>query len=276
MSFDLDETSSARSRPIDLYTIATPTSTYHLTSHVTDVEFGGVTFFADTVSRGSIQLAQDLTGREVVVYLPISHPFVQGYAAIGVPEHQVVVTLQRLQTTGTARTQWTGFGTGLSIDGDLALLRVPSLTDDALKIRLPVIATTKTCNHVLYDPRCTLPIEGRTFLAIVSAISSDGLTITTDQVADATTWLFGIATDTTTGERRLIVSQSGDGSVITVDVPFRVLRAPGRISMTVGCDHTVNTCRDTFHNVVNFGGHPQMNAAFNPWLPKGLGVTQQA
>jgi hypothetical protein len=37
-----------------------------------------------------------------------------------------------------------------------------------------------------------------------------------------------------------------------------------------------NECRDKFFNVVNFGGHPELNSVINPWAPSGFGVIVQS
>jgi len=273
-TFDDDERSAAGSRPIDLYTITTPTVTFHLTSHVTDVSFGGATYIATTMSRGSQQVAQDLTGRELVVYLPINHPIVQRFAATGIPEHEVVVTLVRLQSTsGQAQQQWSGFGNGLSIDGRTALLRVPSVTDDAMKVRLPVLTASRFCLNVLYDEQCTV-VRGL-FLIGTTITSQSGNTVTVATISGNPDGFatFGEAVHLVTGQRRHILAQTG--TLLTLNAPFVDVVNGDIVSVFAGCDHTVATCRDKFNNVLNFIGHPDINATINPWAPAGLGVIQQ-
>lgn len=262
------------SRPVDLYVIATPTVTYHLTSYNMDVTYAGQVYTATTMSRGNQEVAQDLTGRELIVYLPITHPLVQRFAASGIPDRDVLVTLSRLQQVSSIAVQaWSGFGQSMSFDLHVAMLRVPSLTDDAMKIRLPVISAQRLCNHVLYDAQCTVDRESSssTGTSVITSINDN--TITTTNTGSGSQYVFGDILHNASGERRMVIAQAG--SILTLNVPFVAASIGDVVRIAPGCDHSVTTCRDKFNNVVNFGGHPQMNAAFNPWLPAGLGIVTQ-
>lgn len=276
MSFDDDERSTSQNRPVDLYTITTPTITYRVTSHPVSVLFGGNTYTALTMSRGNLQVSQDLTGREIVLYLPIDHPLVQRFAATGIPEHDVTVTLLRLQSvSGQAFQQWSGFVQGLAIDGHTALFRVPSLTDDAMKVRLPVVAAQRLCNHVLYDSGCTLDRAGFAIQPpTVFITGQSGSTVTVSSVAGSVDHRFqyGEAVHSTQ-QRRMILEQIG--TVLTVNMPFVGVNNGDGLVLYSGCDHRILTCRDKFGNVVNFGGHADMLTSINPWASKGIGVIQQ-
>jgi hypothetical protein len=280
-TYDDDETSTSQNRPIDLYTLVTPTAIYRVTSHIVDVAYGGHTFTALTMSRGPQQVAQDLTGRELIVYLPITHPLVRRFAASGIPERQVLVTLQRLQqVSGIAVQAWQGFGTGMQIDGHVAKLRVPSVTDDAMRIKLPVVAAQRLCNHRLFDARCA-PNPGvdgpaaTSFQVNGALVSQSGTTLIVSTLGGHPDgWAnLGDVVHVATGERRYILAQGG--TTLTLHSPF-VGALPGdALTVFAGCDHTIGTCRDKFANVGNFGGHPEMTTSINPWLPKGIGVIEQ-
>lgn len=274
-TFDDDERSVSSNRPIDLYTLTSPTATYRLTSHVVDVQYGGFTFTALTMSRGNLQIGQNLTGREFVVYLPITHPIVQRFAASGIPERELLVKLQRLQErSGQAQQQWLGFAQGMSIDGHVALLRVPSITDDALKVKLPTVRAQRLCNHVLYDRQCQ--VDRNAFKVDTTISSMSGITLVLadigghpDHWADPA----GELVHTATGERRSVLRQIG--TTLTLNVPF-VGAVPGElVTVFAACSHSLQTCKAKFGNVINFGGLPHMNTAINPWAAKGLGIIVQ-
>lgn len=279
-TFDDDERSASQSRPIDLYTIATPTVTYHLTSHIVDVSYGGATYTALTMSRSDLQVAQDLTGRELVVYLPITHQLVQRFASRGVPEREVQVTLTRLQEkSGQVQQEFSGFVVGMSCDANVAMLRAPSITDDAMRVRLPVIRAQRLCNHVLFDARCN-PGDGPARAAFtVNTTIVSGATGTTIVVAsmggNPSSWASpsGEAIHGPTGERRQVLAQLG--TTLTIDQPFFAAVNGDVIAVSASCNHLVTECRDKFANVANFGGHPEMTNTINPWMPKGIGVIQQ-
>lgn len=276
-TFDENERSTAQSRPIDLYTITTPTVTYRLTSYPVDVVYAGNTFTATTMDRGTQQIAQDMTGREFVLRLAITHPLVQRYAAYGTPEREVVVEHLRLQeVSGVAVRQWVGFANALTVEGSgdgkyIASLRVPSIIDDAMKVRLPVIGAQPLCNHVLYDTQCQVDRNTASSNMYISAIAGNTVTVTFPLAGNG--MVYGDIVHTPTSERRMVIAQSG--SVLTINVPFVGAAAGDAVEISPGCDHTLVTCRDKFGNVINFGGHPELNATVDPWAPKGQGVIQQ-
>lgn len=280
MSFDSDERSASRNRPIDLYQIFTPTARYYHTSHPVDVPYGGNLYTALTMSRGAQQISQDQTGREISVELPITHPVIQSFASKGIPEHTVTVTLLRLQTqSGVAIQQWQGFAQGISLDDHVAQIRVPSVTDDATKIRLPVVVAQRICNHVLFDPRCSPnkfsgPIEDD-FTIATTITAQSGRTVTVASMSgnpDAYA-TFGYCVHVGSQEYRYIQDQTG--LVLTLDSPFTAANNTDAISVVAGCAHDILTCRFKFGNVLNFGGLPSIIPTVNPWAPKGLGVIQQ-
>lgn len=276
MSFDDDERSTSQNRPIDLYTITTPTITYRLTSHVADVTFGGNTYTATTMGRGNLQVGQDLTGREMIMYLPISHPLVQRFTASGIPEHSVIVTLLRMQAvSGQGAQQWTGFAQSIAIDGHTALVRVPSVTEDAMKIRLPVISAQRLCNHTLYDSLCGLDRAGFAIQPpTVFITGQSGNIVTVSSVAGSADerFKFGEAVHFNQ-QRRMILDQVG--TTLTLNAPFVGVNNGDGLVLYSGCDHSVTTCHDKFNNVINFGGMPNLTSEINPWAPKGLGIVQQ-
>ena len=55
-------------------------------------------------------------------------------------------------------------------------------------------------------------------------------------------------------ERRLIVDQTG--AVLTLLAPFTGVANGTACTIYAGCDHTVETCRDKFSNVIHYGGFP--------------------
>ncbi len=274
MTFDTDERSASGNRPIELVTLASPSGTHHVTSHNVDVNFGGVIYTALTMDRDNLQVAQDLTGRELVIRLPISHPVVQRYTTTGIPERELLVTLVRLQSTSSeAFQQASGFGGGLSIEGRLAAIRVPSLTDDAMKVRVPTVRAQRLCNHVLYDTQCLI-VRGL-FLIGTTIVSQSGNTLVVASMGGqpdnfAT---FGELLHLVTDQRPMILSQIG--ATLTLDRPLVGALTGDIVSVFAGCDHSLTACHEKFNNVANFGGMPALNNGINPRVPPGFGIIQQ-
>lgn len=294
MSFDDDERSVSANRPIDLFTITTPTAIYLHTSHPVDVTYAGNVHKAITMDRGTQQLGNDPGVDEQTLELPISHPLVQSYASTGIPELVISVTILRLQTrSGAAQQIFTGFAQSLTVDGHTAKIRVPAATADALKIQLPVVGATRLCNHRLFDGRCSpnpglkWPASGPTgsggpdpanFLVLdtVNSISADGLTLGVFAIGvKPSGWAtFGRLIVPTTGDQRRIVSHVG--TTLTIAVPFPGLTTSTGVRIEAGCDHSMATCKSKFNNQLNHGGHPLMPISFNAWAVNGLGVITQS
>jgi len=290
-TFDDNERSASQNRPVDLYTIVTPTQTYRLTSNPVDVPFGGNTFTALTIDRGTNQLTNDQGVDEQTITLPISHPLVQRYAASGIPEQVITVTIQRLQTlSGAAQQIFTGSAQSLRVDGHTATIRCPASTADALKIQLPVIGATRICNHRLFDFGCApnpggvWPVGGAAGSGgplassfqvpdAVVAVSADGLTVTCSAIsAKPNGWAALGRIFLASGEQRRILSQVG--AVLTIAVPFVGLAVSTAVTIEAGCLHDISVCKSKFNNQFNFGGHPLMTT-FNAWANSGFGVIQQ-
>lgn len=289
-TFDDNERSTSSNRPIELYTIVTPTATYRHTSSTASLVFSAHLYTPLTMDRDTLQLGQDSSTDELVITLPITHPLVQRFCATGIPEQVITVTVHRMQTA-SAQTfqQWTGFAQSISISGHLAKIRVPANSADALKTQLPVLTAQRACNHRLFDSGCSRnpggiwpPSTGTagsggpdpatfTVSTTVASVSADGLSITlTGDGGNPDGWAQFGRLIMSNGETRRVLTHIGN--VMTVAVPFG---APtGSVQLEAGCDHTIATCVSKFNNVLNFGGHPDMSP-LNLWTPSGLGVIQQ-
>lgn len=286
MTFDDNERSVSQNRPIDLFTIQTPTVVYQLTSYPVDVPYGGQVYKALTMSRGDQQVTQDPTARELPIELPITHPLVQRYCASGIPEHAVTVTWLRLQTaSGVAVQQFSGFATSMSVQGHTATLRCPSVADDALKIKLPVIRTQRLCNHVLFDDRCSPapglgngPVQSDFTVATtaVSQIVAPGsVTFVVASIGGNPDeyFEFGRLVHVASGQESTILEQTG--TTLKLNKQIVGLTNGDAVTLVGGCAHDVVTCKTKFHNVKNFGGFPEVNGLINPWAAKGFGILQQ-
>ncbi len=292
MSFDDNERSTSQNRPIDLYTITTPTAIYRLTSYPVNYSYAGNVFTALTMDRGSHQLTNDQGTDEMTVTLPISHPLVQEYASTGIPAMNVAVRVQRLQTaSGAAQQIWTGFAQSLTVDGATATIRIPASTADAFKIQLPVIGATRVCNHRLFDQRCSpnpgghWPISSTTagsggpdpgvfqISDTIASVSADGLTVNGVGIgAKPFGWAGFGRLILASGEQRRILTHVS--TTLTLAVPLPGLVSGMAVTIEAGCAHDMTTCKSKFNNQLNFGGHPLMTS-FNAWVTNGFGVIQQ-
>jgi hypothetical protein len=140
---------------------------------------------------------------------------------------------------------------------------------------LPFAVASRTCNHAHYDNGCQEPRGGANQISpTVASVSADGLTITISSIGGKPDqWAqFGEIVRVADGERRLVRSQIG--TALVIDRRFLTLANGNALEVHAGCDHTVETCRDKFDNVTNFGGHPDLPVG-NPTAPAGLGTIVQ-
>lgn len=273
MSFDTDEASVQDSRPRELYTFELATATYNLTSHSEDISYGGTLYSAAVASRGSVPILSMNQDRELVVTLPIDHPFVQDFLLTGIPPRTARLIIVRLQPSG-ARRIWKAEIGSCTTDDVYARFQMPSVVARKFSVGLPVVSASRVCNHALYDAGCTLErVDYTVFFSEV--VSVDGQLVTVSNMdGHADNWArFGEIVRNADGEARDVLEQTG--TVLRVDVPFRALNPGDRVVIRKGCDHTPEMCRDDFGNIENYGGHPDLPST-NPQAPTGLGVIVQS
>jgi uncharacterized phage protein (TIGR02218 family) len=270
VSFDSDEKSRAGSQPVEGYKIELSTVTYRLTSAAHDVTISGEVYTASTISRGNVVATTNAEKDELVITLPVAHAIAQRFLQSGISPRAVKVTVFRQQPGGFE--QWrVGYATSIAAEGDVASLRVPSLTADPIRRKLPVIGAGKLCPHVLYDTQCQISRASFKVTTTIANISGDTITVASmapfigqDHFAQ-----YGELVHVPTGERRPIYDQVGNVQTLQMSIPEAVIG--DAVEVYAGCDHSVETCQAKFTNVVNYGGFPELPGA-NPFQPAGFGT----
>lgn len=267
MPFDDFELSVEDSEPIELYTFVAPSLTRRLTSYHRDVDFGGNTFLATPTSRSNLQIVDVHEDQfDATVEVPASDPMAQHYAN-GVAPREVSCLIQRYQpAAGVALQMWFGYVESLSFKGRMASWRVPSGVAEALELDCPSVVTSRLCQHILYDARCSKLRTDFDVATTVSAISPDGKTITTvgsvPAAISGVAWaLHGELLHGPTSERRTITAQPALNQ-FTLQCEFGGgvggVSIGDAVTIFAGCDHSRTQCRVKFANVINFGGHPDL------------------
>lgn len=258
MTWYEDEISN-RARPAELYEFIGALTTYRYTSHGYDLVFGGNTY--TSVPLASSSISGDVEGQQDAAEIEIDRgvQLVLDYAFAVAPRSLSCVIYRMHETTGNFRRWWGGKVTGITIRGDVAHLRVPSLLADALEAEIPARRYQRHCNHVLYDARCGISATAFDVATTISAISGDGKQITVaDDGGNPDQWFKGGHIEGSDGEKRLILDHTG--LVLKISWPF-VAQAPmDNVTLFAGCDHTFATCIAKFSNGDNFGGFPRIPA----------------
>lgn len=121
---------------------------------------------------------------------------------------------------------------------------------------------TRDCRHNLGDARCQVALGPFTTTGEVTAVVAQRLRVETDLTDDDGYYNNGVLTWTSGANDGLAVEIRS--SVQTDGVLLFWLRSPFDIevgdtfSIVAGCNKLLETCRDVFDNVVNFGGYPHV------------------
>ena len=285
MTYDTSERSTQDGEPIEIYSFALATTTLRYTSHPEDVTVSSQTYTAIPISRDPANIMVIGQVRELTVTIPVDLALAQTLIGNGIPPRDIVVTIERYHPGTAIRRIWRGAVDRLETDGVFARLTVPNLMDRAFMVRLPLVTSQRLCVHDLYDTGCAVDREyaiyqTEPFMTACEAVSQSGTALVVSNmngpgaVPRDDQWArYGEVRRSSDGERRSIVAQVG--ATLTLDMPFASIAAGDDLEVYAGCDHSVETCRDKFANVANFGGHPQLPNA-NPHAPTGYGVMTSA
>jgi len=107
------------------------------------------------------------------------------------------------------------------------------------------------CNHVLYDSQCTIDSNLFKQTGIVNGVSGNNISVSG---FTGTAFTGGYVQNAAGNDYRMIIEHSGD--TFTLLLPFRENILNASVTAFQGCDHTVQTCKTKFNNVINFGGFP--------------------
>lgn len=262
MTFSDDEASQRDSRPVELYDIwFQPRNVhYYRTSYSRDFTYLSNLYPASTIKRSSLPIADSQQVTEITIDLPVSDPLVQAYIGVGVPPQNTKVTVTRYQIrSAQAKGLWVGLVSGVTIKGRDASIRIAALNDDPFRIPIPALRFMKLCQHVLYDPRCTISRAANS-VATVASIAADFRTLTVSSVGAfgaSDDFFLGDLVHGPSGERRTIVAQTGLVMLLDVRLPNTALSGDA-VTISRGCAHSPAACATKFSNMPNYGGHPNL------------------
>lgn len=259
-SFDTLATSTANSRPLEIYEITLGNVTYRYTSAEDTLTVDGEDYAPRAISRTNISMSGEAATRPITLTLPSTDALVSNYksATPGVKASVLIYRLERDEspTFNTRRLKFKGQIKSVRFvqDGYTAEIAVASI-EDALNRNMPLYTYMSMCNHVLYGSRCG--VNAASF-DLIGAVSSGGATevitvVGADGQADGY-WTGGyVATVTGASDFRLIIAHSGTD--LTLLLPFSRDVTSENVQVFAGCDHlATGDCATKFDNVLRFGG----------------------
>lgn len=257
------ETSTQSGRPIMLFLFAQGANTYRYVTQGENVTFLSQTWYAAPLVCGSFSTTGDYPKDTIAIKLPVSDPLAETFLGFS-PESITSVTVYRAHLDGSDyRVYWKGRVASHSVSGAYVSLECEPVFSSLRRVGLRQVYT-RQCRHVLYGPGCALLVGLFTISGTVSAISSDGVTVTIAEAATKEIGYFsGGMLEMADGSARTIIANAGTS--VTLLKPFQPLVAallanPSGVSVSIvpGCDHSIETCEEKFNNKGNFGGAPWM------------------
>lgn len=278
MSFLSLEESTELGQPIELVKFSNNEENFYYTSAQSEVVFNSTTYIPVPWTRTD-PARENLDSRATLVLkFATSNLFVQRYVQ-GLPStpDKVVVYRQHSTDGGTPETiiMFSGQVENVAFTGDEAKVNLVSSANRLAK-HVPRQTCRNMCNHILYDARCKAS-ESLFFMFVdVTAISSDGLTVTVNGgsntivdtglelsaqiTADTEYFNAGVLARGTFEQRSVLSTTDQGGNLVEIGllIGFQTLAIGQTVKLLAGCDHNFDTCRTQFDNTQNYGGFPHV------------------
>lgn len=285
MTYESAETSVQDSEPRELFTISVNSGVnfYRHTSATRDISWEGVLFTALALQRDEVAITMPGQDKDLILTLPIDHPFVRRWTQQGIPPQLCTLEAYR-QNGGETEVLWFGSITSMNASGGVAKFRVPSLAGEWMLRPVPSFTVGKDCGHVLFDTGCGLSRTGShgglafKVTATVTYVNGRDIRVDLGDTDRNGTWAEGgEVVHALTGERMGIATQTdlspGSSSVADLRMHLQIvgLAVGHTVDIYAGCNHTIAECNTRFGNKANFVGFPQAPSK-NPFVPAGYGV----
>jgi uncharacterized phage protein (TIGR02218 family) len=253
--------------PVECYRFVGTLANYLLTSADADVTLNGELYKAVPITRKALKIGTQEDNQLVLdVSMPYDQQIIKDYAYIGSPP-ALSLDLRRSHIGLDFATQWVSIWKGkivsFVVDGRTATIRSATIFSGQFSQPIPSRLYQSPCNHVLYDPRCTINPASWTFSKTIAGFGSptDVKLTSASGITDGIL-VAGEMINQRTSERRCI--KSNVSIDIGVTFPFFDARIGDTVTLRAGCDHSFAACRDKFSNSINFGGCPYIPAE-NPF-----------
>jgi len=116
------------------------------------------------------------------------------------------------------------------------------------------------CQHTLYDSKCGVNINDYSHEVDIGSISSNGLTLTTDDFGDMNDNYLTLGFLEWEDYSRMITDHDADLNTINLRYYIPGLDTGDTVTVSAGCDKTRSTCENKFDNLINQLGFPDIPA----------------
>lgn len=255
MSYSSQDASVHDGAPVEFFLFTSPTTSYRYNDSDQDLTLAGNVFTSLNISRGYIEAGGSIVSPTTVdIEVPFDSEVAIDHGYLLSPEF-LDVTIFRAHIGSDLSTDyktiWKARAQVFSISGLMLKIQTqPKLVTNLSTAILNVFYQTM-CNHRLYDERCGVNKATHTTTSTVTVVGTSAITVADDGVADGALTA-GEARNSRTGESRLIMNNLVN--VITLAQGFTDVIVGDTITMSKGCLHTSEECREKFANEDRYGG----------------------
>lgn len=243
----------------DLYRVVEGTVITTFTSSNEAEVYNGETYLPKICGRGAIQNSSSIIKSTVDLKMPLKDPLAVHFMGSSV-DTLVRLDIYTKDEDGTVRALFRGrFTTSSPTDTELKMT-FNSIFSSQRKVGVrPVFQ--RSCRHVVYDSGCTLSFDLKKVALVITAVASDGITLTVPGLAAYPSGQFNAGViQLSDGSFRYVASHVGTTVVLVRSAPIILeeYAAAGHvnINMAPGCNQSTSWCSQVFGNILNHGGFP--------------------
>jgi uncharacterized phage protein (TIGR02218 family) len=265
-AYETEDISEQDGNPTLLFTFTRGSSVWRYTNGIESLALpGGFTYTPEVITCGNIASTGDVPKDQLPITLPITNDLASGFLT-GAPDQVTTVTVFRTSFTAKPDGLMVWKGRVLSVGASVATVTLTCEPVFTSLRRLGLRQTyQRTCRHMLFGPGCYVdPIaleEVYTVLAVVGAKVTLSATLSQSFLGGTLKAIDGTSRMVVDGGSNYVVLMRPIAALTQsmIDHPtgFNTILIPG-------CDKSVSTCRDKFHNLGNFGGFPGITG-INPF-----------
>ncbi len=263
MTYEALETSQASADPKELYRFVRGSQCWLYTSADEDTLYQGETYLARTISRSDFDRDDESASSDVTVRIDRALAVVPQFldASSAAPVLLVIFRIHR--PDAEAIKLFSGRIANATIEQEeiVVIAHTPLGKDEK---QLPRELMLRTCPHELYGEQCRVNPDAFKVATTISSVSGEPneYDITSRGGHPQGFFTAGVIVKTSTGQRSFIVL---DFLGLTLIRKMPGLAVSDAVEVFAGCDRKVETCRDKFNNVPQFGGFPRLPER-NPFI----------
>jgi uncharacterized phage protein (TIGR02218 family) len=248
MSYDAIEQSPAQSQPFELYQFSVAGQSFWLTSADQSIAYGGQTYTPATIRRTEMEHSNEVLSGQLKIYVAPQSQIAQLLIPYLTPSIMVVTIFGGHYGDTEVVTLFTGKVSNAAIETECEI--VVNSDQYILQRKIPKQGYQAPCVHVFGDAGCGINLASFATTGAVSAISTDGLTITVPTFS-------GLLHSLAAGyfrrgnDCRMITNHVANQ--VTLLSPISGLNIGDAVTGTAGCQLTYAACQ-AYNNIANFLG----------------------